>query len=125
MRFDAAHDQRLGVVDTATYEAPGAAASVSLTLHGYHVAQRITLGTAMKIDRIMVEAAKVGNPGDALECRIYSDNAGVINQAGQLTAGTLAASNITALLGGAVGAALDVAMMNVIGKHAQQEFPAV
>lgn len=29
------------------------------------------------------------------------------------------------LLGGAVGAALDVAMMNVIGKHAQQEFPAV
>ena len=87
--------QRLGVIDTAAYEAPGAAASVSLTLHGYHVAQRITLGAAMKIDRIMVEAAKVGNPGDALECRIYSDNAGVINQAGQLTAGTLAASNIT------------------------------
>ncbi len=87
--------QRLGVVDTATYEAPGAASSVSVTLHGYHVAQRITLGTAMKIDRVMVEAAKVGSPTDDLGVRIYSDSAGSLNTGGQLTAGTLAAANLT------------------------------
>ena len=87
--------QRLGVIDTATYEAPGAASSVSITLHGYHVAQRITLGTAMKIDRVMVEAAKVGSPSDDLGVRIYSDSAGSLNTGGQLTAGTLAAANLT------------------------------
>ena len=50
--------QRIDTYDSATYEAPGAASAVNVTLQGYHVAQRITLGTQMKIDRVMVEAAR-------------------------------------------------------------------
>ncbi len=87
--------QRIDTYDSATYEAPGTASAVNITLQGYHVAQRITLGTQMKIDRVMVEAAKVGSPGDSFEVRIYADNAGALNTGAQLSAGTLSATLLT------------------------------
>ena len=87
--------QRIDTYDAATYEAPGTASAVNITLQGYHVAQRITLGTQMKIDRVMVEAAKVGSPGDSFEVRIYADNAGALNTGAQLSAGTLSATLLT------------------------------
>lgn len=87
--------QRIDTYDSATYEAPGTASAVNITLQGYHVAQRITLGTQMKIDRVMVEAAKVGSPGDSFEVRIYADNAGALNTGAQLSAGTLSGSLLT------------------------------
>lgn len=71
--------QRIDTYDSATYEAPGTASAVNVTLQGYHVAQRITLGTQMKVDRVMVEAAKVGSPADNFEVRMDADNAGSIN----------------------------------------------
>lgn len=87
--------QRIDTYDSATYEAPGTASAVNVTLHGYHIAQRITLGTQMKIDRVMIEAAKVGSPADNFEVRIYADNAGAINTGAQLSSGTLSASLLT------------------------------
>lgn len=87
--------QRIDTYDSATYEAPGTASAVNVTLHGYHVAQRITLGTQMKIDRVMVEAAKVGSPADNFEVRIYGDSAGNINTGSLLSSGTLSASLLT------------------------------
>lgn len=87
--------QRIDTYDSATYEAPGTASAVNVTLQGYHVAQRITLGTQMKIDRVMVEAAKVGSPADNFEVRIYADSAGSINTGAQLSAGTLSGTLLT------------------------------
>lgn len=84
--------QRLSTVEGATYEAPGSA-NVTIQHHGQQVAQRVTLATAMKIDRVMIEAAKVGNPGGNLVVRIHADSSGAVGS--QLTTGGLAALALT------------------------------
>jgi hypothetical protein len=85
--------QKLACFEAATAEAPGTASAVNVTLHGHQVAQRFTLAAAMKIDRVMVEAAKVGAPGDTLAVEVYNDSAGSI---GTLrTSGALAAASLT------------------------------
>jgi hypothetical protein len=85
--------QRLDVYEVATYEAPGTAAGVSVTLHGAQIAQRFQPPTTMKIDRIMVEAAKVGNPADNLEVRILAESGG--GPGALIISGSLAASALT------------------------------
>lgn len=84
--------QKMSTVETATYEAPGSA-SVTVVLHGQQVAQKVTLAAAMKIDRVMVEAATVGAPADNFQVLIYADNAGAIGSL--LTSGSLPASALT------------------------------
>jgi hypothetical protein len=84
--------QRLGVTEATAYAAPGAS-NVTINHHGQQVAQRLTLGTAMKVDRVMVEAAKVGAPGGDFVVRIHADSAGAIGAL--LTSGSLPASSLT------------------------------
>ena len=84
--------QRLSTLEASDYEAPGAA-NVTIQHHGQQVAQRLTLPGAMKIDRVMVEAAKVGTPGGAFEVRILADSAGAPGSL--LTSGSLPASSLT------------------------------
>ncbi len=84
--------QRLSTVETTTYEAPGTA-NVTVQHHGQQVAQRITLPAAMKLDRVTVEVAKVGNPAGQFLLRIHADSAGGIGA--QLTTGGLSAAALT------------------------------
>ena len=84
--------QRLTTIETATYEAPGAA-NVTIAHHGQQVAQRLTLAAPMRVDRVMVEAAKVGAPTGSLQVRIQADSGGAIGAL--LTSGSLAAASLT------------------------------
>jgi len=85
--------QRLDVTTAVTYEAPGAA-DVTISHHGQQVAQRVTLGAAMKLDRVTIEAAKVGTPTDDLQVRIMADSGGTIGSL--LTSGTVAPADLSA-----------------------------
>lgn len=85
--------QRIDVVETATYEAPGASANITVQHHGQQIAQRVTLSAAMKLDRITIEAGKVGNPGSNLLVRIYSDASGSIGTL--LTTGNIIPDRLT------------------------------
>lgn len=84
--------QRLSTVETAAYEAPGTA-NVTIQHHGQQVAQRITLAAAMKVDRVLVEAGKAGNPAGDFLVRIHADSGGAIGS--QLTTGGIAAAALT------------------------------
>ena len=83
--------QRLGTVETAVYEAPGSA-NVTISHHGQQIAQRVTLSAAMKIDRVMIEAAKAGNPAGNLLVRIHADSGGSVGA--QLASGSVAAADL-------------------------------
>lgn len=85
--------QKLSTVETAAYEAPYTS-NVTIQHHGQQVAQRFTLPAPMKLDRVMVEAAKVGAPAGNLEVRILADSGGAIGAL--LTSGSLAAAALTA-----------------------------
>jgi hypothetical protein len=69
--------QKLSTVETAAYEAPGAA-NVTIQHHGQQVAQKFTLAGPMKIDRVMVEAAKSGAPSGSLQVRVHADSGGAV-----------------------------------------------
>lgn len=85
--------QRIDVYERATAEAPATAAGVNIALAGQQIAQKITLGYTMTIDRIQLELAKVGAPSDSVSVEISTNNAGV---PGTLkTSGTMAAANLT------------------------------
>jgi hypothetical protein len=84
--------QALRTEQTAAYEAPGSA-NVTVQHHGQQVAQRFTLGAAMKVDRVMVEVGKIGSPGGNFLVRIHADSAGSIGA--QLTTGGIAAASLT------------------------------
>jgi hypothetical protein len=84
--------QKLATVETSAYEAPGTA-NITIQHHGQQVAQRFTITAAMKVDRVMVEAGRVGNPGGDFLLRIHADSAGAIGA--QLTTGGLAPSSLT------------------------------
>jgi len=85
--------QRLSVAEAAAYEAPGSA-NVTITHQGQQVAQRFQPATAMKIDRVLIDAAKVGAPSDNLEVRILADSAGA--PGALLASGSVAAANLPA-----------------------------
>lgn len=55
-------------------EAPGN--SITVTLHGYRIAQRVTLGSAMSVGRVGVQVGRVGSPGDNIRLGIYGDTSG-------------------------------------------------
>ena len=84
--------QRMSVAEATAYAAPGAS-NVTIAHHGQQVGQRFTLATGMTVDRVMVVAAKAGNPADDLQVRILADSGGAIGAL--LTSGSLPASALT------------------------------
>jgi hypothetical protein len=84
--------QKIPTMEVATAEAPSAAA-VTATLYGHQIAQKVTLGYAMTLDRVQIEAAKIGAPSDSIAVEIRADSAGTIGSV--LSSGTLAAANLT------------------------------
>jgi hypothetical protein len=90
--------QRMSVAESTAYEAPGSA-NVTIAHQGQQVAQRFQPLTAMKIDRVLVDAAKVGAPTDNLEVRILADSAGApgsLLASGSVAAADLPADDLTA-----------------------------
>ena len=80
--------QRIDTYDSATYEAPAWRRPSTSPCRGYHVAQRITLGTQMTPTKMVEAAARSAHRQTISRC-IYADSAGSINTGAQLSAGTL------------------------------------
>ena len=84
--------QRLPTLETAAYEAPGAAASVSISLTGRVLAQSFVLPAGMTLAQVAVKVGRVGSPSDPFRVQIYSNSGG---QPGSVLAtGDLAAADI-------------------------------
>ena len=84
--------QRLSVVEAATYEAPGASATVSLALTGHILAQSFVVTSPLTLMQAAVKVGKVGNPADTFRLHIYSDSGGVPGTL--LATGELAAADV-------------------------------
>lgn len=85
--------QAAQVYERTTAEAIAAASAVNVTLWGHQIAQKVTLGYTMTIDRIQLELAKVGAPSDNVTVEIRADSAGSLGSV--LSSGTMAAANLT------------------------------
>lgn len=84
--------QRLPTQETATYEAPGAATSVTISLTGRVLAQSFVVPTTLAVAQVAVQVGRVGNPADPFRVQIYSNSGG---QPGSVLAtGDLAAADV-------------------------------
>lgn len=84
--------QRLSTYEATAYEAPGAAASVSISLTGNMLAQSFTVTTPLTVAQAAVKVGKTGNPADPFRLQIYSNSSG--QPGSSLALGELAAADI-------------------------------
>lgn len=73
-------------------ESPGA--SITITLQGYRIAQRVTLSTAMNVGRVAVQVCRVGSPSDNIRVALYSDSAG--SPGSSLSSATISGASLPA-----------------------------
>jgi hypothetical protein len=87
-------EQLVGVKLTSRpyLEYPGA--SVTLTLDGQAIAQKVYIATAMTLDEALFLVRKEGGPADGLQCKLYSDNPATGPNTVLATSATRAASTL-------------------------------
>lgn len=67
---------KIVIEESTTDEVMGDAASVTIKLVGFQLAQSFVAPATMTLDRVAVKVGKVGSPVDVLHVRLYSNSAG-------------------------------------------------
>lgn len=67
---------KINIEESTTDEVMGDAASVTIKLVGFQLAQSFVAPATMTLDRVAVKVGKVGSPVDVLHVRLYSNSGG-------------------------------------------------
>jgi hypothetical protein len=84
--------QRLPTREAAVFEAPGAAAGVSVLLTGHVLAQSFVLPNAMDVAQVAIQLAKTGAPADDFVIQVRADASGAPGAV--LATGALATADV-------------------------------